>query len=255
MNASAPNEDHDQRFKTIEMELFPSYASPVSAAQAMTTAALTTNNTGSNKNHTSAAGQQPQVESSSACETRSGRVLIVEAFGHVVDINRFHVFPLARGSDSVQIRFTRAAMSDGRQRAAMFRSVAQTVLHLCRIVPRGVVVFFPSFALEAAFFDVLRGPSSQGGRRSFLAQIEDTKKCFREGGCSETSSSTSAKPQQSQFGDALFTEYSEHIDRVSKSHPDDRAPGRPGQPRQGRAARQGAPRDADLPGVAHGREP
>ena len=188
-----------QPFQLLQMELLPSYPKACSAFEAVTRYRNSKDN-GSNN-----APPPPLAPA-----------VIVEVFDHVVSPTRFQVFALGSGPDAAAppLRFTRAA-SD--RRDAMLGSVALVVLNLSRVVPRGLVVFFPSFAMEDAFFAALR---AQG----LAAAIEEKKKIFREarggGGGGGVAAGDAALN-----GDALFAAYAKHIDEAKCAFPDDHVRG------------------------------
>ena len=102
---------------------------------------------------------------------------------HVVDPGRLLVLPVGRGPSGAALEFKHSTRSDD----AMVDELGRTLLNLCKVVPDGLVCFFPSFKYEEQVHQRLAATGA-------LQAIGQLKKPFRE-------------PKSAADVDAVLTEY------------------------------------------------
>ena len=126
---------------------------------------------------------------------------ILHTFGHVIPSESLLVASLGSGPGQEQIELTHA---NKERWDLQLRDAALAVANFCYVIPRGVIVCFPSYAMEAQFFVAAE-------KFGHLQRIGSTKRVFREdrhgGGSSAEAlvASYSAHIRQSASAGALLS--------------------------------------------------
>ena len=103
-------------------------------------------------------------------EAEASKQIKIGAFDHVIPSRNLQVLTLRCGPSKEEFLFTFAQRGIQQQQ---LREVGDSLLELAKVVPHGMAVFFPSYAMESMFVDVLK-------RNGTFTRIEDAKKIFRE---------------------------------------------------------------------------
>lgn len=113
--------------------------------------------------------------------------------GHIVGPNQLHSTVICRGPNSIPFEFTFQTRKDEK----LLRELGCFLVELSRVVPGGIVVFFPSYDYVTDICEFLQ-------KSGQLDLIGRQKKVFRE-------------QRTNQQADRLISEYSAWIGRTSKS--------------------------------------
>ena len=104
---------------------------------------------------------------------RSDRLATLSC-GHVIPEENFIAWPVARGPTNVEFDFT----YEKRDMPSTIDELGRCVIHLCRVIPDGLVIFFPSYAyLEQV---VARWRLKVDDKSSIWDQLLIYKALFRE---------------------------------------------------------------------------
>lgn len=154
--------------------------------------------------------------------------------GHVIPPSNLIAMPVSRGPQDIDFDFTFEKRNDSR----MVRELGRAVLDVCRKVPDGVVIFFPSYAYLDQVAKVWQQSGGGGGTDTLWAQLQKVKRIFSEPRSTSTPPTTSASgsdarpeihtdvtnqahrktpPEASNKLDSLLRTYSAHIHRASRS--------------------------------------
>lgn len=77
------------------------------------------------------------------------------SFGHVISDNNLFATAVAKGPSNIDFDFT----YERRSSESMVLELGQLILHACKTVPDGVVVFFPSYDYLAQVMSIWQKPS------------------------------------------------------------------------------------------------
>ncbi|KNE56807.1 hypothetical protein AMAG_02583 [Allomyces macrogynus ATCC 38327] len=119
---------------------------------------------------------------------RFGKEVVHFACGHIVPDNNLAAMVVPATATRREIKLTMSSWSD----PAMLDGIAQVILNLATVVPRGMVVFVPSFGV----LEQLLGHMRKG---DLLTRIERRKRVFQE-------------PREAQELEKTLREYAQHID-------------------------------------------
>jgi chromosome transmission fidelity protein 1 len=120
--------------------------------------------------------------------------LQIHSFGHVIPPQNLFAGVISSSSSGVDFNFN----FENRQSERMITELGNDVLRICRIVPDGVVAFFPSYDYLGHVLNIWKRPGAIGG--SLLKSIERVKRVFEE---SKSGSTTTEE---------LLREYAQAID-------------------------------------------
>eukprot|EP01137_Pigoraptor_chileana_P021520 Opistho-2@85369 len=127
----------------------------------------------------------PTSELSERLDVAGKRAVRLFSCGHVIPPGNLRVLVVGTAPSGSELKFTYATRED----TGMMASLGQTLLNACRIVPQGIVCFFPSYDFEERAF-------AAWSSSSLIASIEKVKRVFRE-------------PRESSQTDALLKAYSD----------------------------------------------
>jgi chromosome transmission fidelity protein 1 len=143
-----------QPFDLLVRELFPSYT-PVTAGGGV---------------EERQAGTSAPSPSAPQANERGGPLSYAFAFSHVVPERNFVVRTLSVGLRGTPLALTHAHRAVHR---TMLDDAGRAIAALCRVIPKGVVVFFTSYEMERLFFEV----SAASGALDELSRL---KRVYRE---------------------------------------------------------------------------
>jgi chromosome transmission fidelity protein 1 len=120
--------------------------------------------------------------------------LQIHSFGHVIPPRNLFAEVVSSSSSGVDFNFN----FENRQSERMIAELGNSVLRICRIVPDGVVAFFPSYDYLGQVLNVWKRPGPVSG--SLLESIERVKRVFEESKCGSATT------------EELLREYAQAID-------------------------------------------
>jgi chromosome transmission fidelity protein 1 len=120
--------------------------------------------------------------------------LQIHSFGHVIPPQNLFAEVISSSSSGVDFNFN----FENRQSERMIAELGNAVLRICRIVPDGVVAFFPSYDYLGHVLNIWKRPGAING--SLLESIERVKSVFEESKCGSTTT------------EELLREYAQAID-------------------------------------------
>ncbi|KAJ3356319.1 ATP-dependent DNA helicase chl1 [Allomyces javanicus] len=122
---------------------------------------------------------------------RFGKEVVHFACGHIVPDKNLAAMVVPATATGREIKLTMSSWSD----PAMLDGVAQVVLNLATVVPRGMVVFVPSFGVLDQLLGHMR-------KSDLLMRLERRKQVFQE-------------PRDAQELEKTLREYAQHIDSTT----------------------------------------
>ncbi|KAL2816830.1 helicase C-terminal domain-containing protein [Aspergillus cavernicola] len=98
------------------------------------------------------------------------------SYGHVIPPENLTAHTLARGVSGSEFDFT----YDGRESEKMILDLGGTITSLCRVIPDGVVAFFPSYDYLSRVLNIWKRPIAGGTNQTIYNQIENEKPILYE---------------------------------------------------------------------------
>ncbi|KAL5332816.1 helicase C-terminal domain-containing protein [Aspergillus crustosus] len=98
------------------------------------------------------------------------------SYGHVIPSENLTALTLSRGVDGFAFDFT----YHGRDSEKMILDLGQTIIQSCRIIPDGVVAFFPSYDYLSRVLSIWKRPTTGADDHALYDLIEKEKPVFSE---------------------------------------------------------------------------
>lgn len=95
------------------------------------------------------------------------------SFGHVIPDNNLFATAVTKGPSNIDFDFT----YDKRSSESMIKELGQLILHACKTIPDGVVVFFPSYDYLAQVISIWQKSSPL---QSLMTRLQRIKATFQE---------------------------------------------------------------------------
>lgn len=109
--------------------------------------------------------------------TLSPEKLLTLSCGHVIPRENILAYPLVRAPSGREFEFTFEKRND----AALLQELGIAIVNLCRFIPKGVVLFFPSYGYLAQVVEAWKKqPPGAAGGKSVWDRLADVKDVFLE---------------------------------------------------------------------------
>lgn len=127
--------------------------------------------------------------------------------GHVIPPSNLTAMPVSKGPEGIEFDFTFERRSDSK----MVRELGRAILDVCKRVPDGVVIFFPSYAYLDQVVKIWQKAGNGGDVESLWAQLQRVKRIFGEPRSSPSTSIPFAEQQDGMFAQS-DTQANDHND-------------------------------------------
>ncbi|WEW60392.1 ATP-dependent DNA helicase chl1 [Emydomyces testavorans] len=117
------------------------------------------------------------------------------SYGHVIPKNNLTVTPIVRGIMNTEFEFT----FEKRSSSEMIIDLGKTVIEMCKVIPDGMIAFFPSYDFLKQVLEIWKQPASNAAGSNILDSIALVKPLLHE------------SQDQSTNAEALLQKYADFI--------------------------------------------